>query len=76
MEEAQAMGQDDQFDKVTESTRQEEEKEAQSAHRADRPPTSEEEEVLSDEAVDDDVRSHYEEMATRGVEEKGEGRIP
>lgn len=70
------MGQDDQFANISESTRQEEEKEAQSAHRADRSPTSDEEEVLSDEEVDDDVRSHYEEMTARGVEEKGEGRIP
>jgi hypothetical protein len=49
---------------------------------ADRPPTTDEEEA-ADRAREDpdiagdpeDVAAHYDEMAERGVEQKGEGRI-
>ncbi|HEX3946717.1 MAG TPA: hypothetical protein VHW47_03390 [Acidimicrobiales bacterium] len=50
---------------------------------ADRPPTSEEEEAAERAQDDPDlsgdqekVGEHYREMAERGVEAKGEGRIP
>jgi hypothetical protein len=67
---------DDQRGKVTEATRRADEQAVQSSHRADRPASPEEQSVLEDEPVDQDVREHYEEMAERGVAEKGEGRIP
>ena len=68
------MEEDEQHD-VSEATRQAEAHEAQQAHRADRPATSDEEKAVDDESVDEEVREHYEEMAERGVEQKGEGRI-
>ncbi len=70
------MGQDDRHDEVSESTRRAEAKEAHHAHEADRPATSDEEQMLDEDSVDDGVREHYQEMAERGVEAKGEGRIP
>lgn len=52
------------------------------AHEPDRMPTSEEEtaaersaERLGDSGEARDVAAHYEEMARRGAEQKGEGRI-
>jgi hypothetical protein len=52
------------------------------AHGADRPPTTDEEAAADRARQDpdiagdpDDVAAHYEEMAERGVEQKGEGRI-
>lgn len=55
---------------------------ADAAHRPDRMP-SEEEEEAADESADDlhesgedrSVAEHYEEMARRGAEQRGEGRI-
>jgi hypothetical protein len=61
---------------VSEATREAEDREARTPHLADRPVTSEEEEVLDEEAVDEDVREHYREMTARGAQAKGEGRIP
>jgi len=52
------------------------------AHRADRMPTDEEEQAaersaaeLEESGGDAEVAAHYEDMARRGVEHKGEGRI-
>jgi hypothetical protein len=63
-------------------TRAEEEREARAPHVADRPPTPEEEE-LADESANDpeavavqaDVAEHEREMAKRGANQQGEGRI-
>lgn len=44
------------------------------ASDANRPSEQQEEEVI-DHPVGDQVRQHYEEMAKRGAEQKGEGRI-
>ncbi len=70
------MSPDDRHTNVSEATRQAEEQEAQRGHGADRPATPDEEAALDAESVDQDVRDHYEDMAARGVAEKGEGRIP
>ena len=70
------MAQDDEHGKVSEATRRAEEQEAHSAHGADHPASAAEESLLNDEAVDEDVREHYQEMTKRGADEKGEGRIP
>jgi hypothetical protein len=61
---------------VSEATRDAEEREARTPHVADRPVTSDEEQVLDEGEVDEDVREHYREMTARGAEAKGEGRIP
>ncbi len=61
---------------VTEATQAETE-EARSPHRADRAATpEEEEEAVGDRTVDADVRAHEKDMAQRGANEKGEGRLP
>jgi hypothetical protein len=61
---------------VTEATKEAEAEEARAEHVADRPPTREEEGQVGDRKVSDDVRTHYEEMAERGANDPGEGRIP
>jgi len=55
---------------------------ADAAHQADRPPSEEEEQAaeaaeaeLQESGEDRAVAKHYEEMARRGVEQQGEGRI-
>jgi hypothetical protein len=57
------------------STREEEEREAAAAHVADRPPTPEEEEAAEERPLSPGVAEHEREMAERGVEARGEGRI-
>lgn len=44
-------------------------------HAADREPTPEEEQAAPEE-VDDDTRRAYQEMAEKGAETQGEGRLP
>jgi anti-anti-sigma factor len=61
---------------VSAATRAAETDEASARHAADRPPTQEEEEAIEGETVDPDVAEHFEDMAERGADERGEGRIP
>ncbi|HUI04465.1 MAG TPA: hypothetical protein VLZ77_13040 [Acidimicrobiales bacterium] len=61
---------------VTDATRQAEEEESAAAHEPDRAPTPGEEAAAEELSVDPDVREHYEEMAERGAEAEGEGRVP
>ena len=67
---------DDTRGEVTEATRQAEAEEASSPHQADRPATQEEEGALTKDAPSESTREHYKEMAERGANEQGEGRIP
>jgi hypothetical protein len=60
---------------TTEDTVEAEEREARAAHRADRPPTSQEDESAP-EATSPGTDEHFEDMAERGASEKGEGRLP
>ncbi len=60
---------------VSDATRRAEDEDADSPHQADRPATPEEEEAAGDRKVSADVRAHEHEMAQRGADEKGEGRI-
>ncbi len=57
-------------------TREAERVEAQSKHESDRAPTPQEERVADAQALDPDVAEHEEEMLERGVNERGEGRLP
>ena len=57
-------------------TREAEAQEAGRKPKADRPPTPEEEELAEKARIDDDVVAHEKEMAERGAQQKGEGRIP
>lgn len=58
------------------------ERTAQAAHEPDRMPTDEEERAaesaaaeLQESGEETEVAEHFEEMARRGVEQQGEGRI-
>jgi hypothetical protein len=57
-------------------TRAAERDEAQTTGHADREPTSEEERRAEELKLDPEVVEHEKEMAERGAEQKGEGRIP
>lgn len=62
----------------SEATAQADQQESASEHRADRPPTSEEEQAAERARKDVDtekVGESYQEMAKLGTEQKGEGRI-
>jgi hypothetical protein len=57
-------------------TRQTEREDAKVRAGSDRPPTPEEEAVADElPGIDDDVAANYKEMAERGANQKGEGRI-
>jgi hypothetical protein len=57
-------------------TRAAEREEAGAAHDADRAPTPEEEQAAAKNSLDPEVAEHEKEMAERGVNQQGEGRIP
>lgn len=57
------------------ATKAAEEREANVAHTADRPPTAEEEAAAEGNALDPEVSSHEREMGKIGAEIKGEGEI-
>lgn len=61
--------------KPSPKTRDAERDEASAPHEADRMPTSDEERAASRTESDPDVAAHYEEMAERGANQQGEGRI-
>lgn len=60
----------------SDETRRAERDEARMPGVADRPPTSEEEERAEQLPGDPEAAEHYAEMAERGANQKGEGRIP
>jgi hypothetical protein len=57
------------------ATVEEENREAASAHDADRPPTDDEAERADAVAADPEVAEHFEEMNRIGADVKGEGEI-
>ena len=59
-----------------EQTREAERADAQTQAAPDRMPTPEEEQLAESLEVDPDAAEHYEEMAERGANQMGEGRIP
>jgi hypothetical protein len=61
---------------VSPETRKAETEDALVVARPDRPATPDEEALADEEQVDDEVREHYQDMAERGVQERGEGHIP
>ena len=62
-------------DRIEDATRGEEEREAQAAHRADRPPTADEEAAAEANTLDPEVSAHEREMDKLGAHVKGEGEI-
>ena len=61
--------------KPSQETRAAEREEADASHEPDRAPTAEEERAAADLEVKPEVAEHYGEMAERGANQKGEGRI-
>jgi hypothetical protein len=57
-------------------TRATEDEDARTPARADREPTSDEENVADRLELDPEVTKHYEEMTERGANQEGEGRVP
>jgi hypothetical protein len=57
-------------------TRAAEREDAERRAGADRQPTPEEEKDAESRALDPDVVAHEQEMAERGANQKGEGRVP
>ena len=66
----------DDHTKPSPETRAAEREEAGARHDADREPTADEAAAAEDLDVDPAVAEHYEEMAERGADQQGEGRIP
>jgi hypothetical protein len=62
-------------DDVSDSTKAAEKEDAEAKHVADRGPTPDEEAAADTDVLDEGVAEHYEDMAKRGVEQQGEGRI-
>ncbi len=60
----------------SEETREAERREAQRGAGADREPTPEEEQLASELSLDPEVARHEKEMAEKGANQEGEGRIP
>jgi len=60
----------------SDATRAAEASEAQRAHAPDRAPTEEEVEDAPRAPTDEHAAEHYEEMAKRGANQQGEGRLP
>jgi hypothetical protein len=57
-------------------TRKAELADAQTKPHADREPTADEEKLAEGQELDPDVSDHAEEMARRGANQEGEGRLP
>jgi hypothetical protein len=62
--------------KPSDQTRQAERADAETHAGSDRMPTPDEEKVADSLEVDPEAAKHYEEMAERGANQQGEGRIP
>jgi hypothetical protein len=60
---------------VQQATRDEEQREAQARHEADRPPTDDEESRAERSSSDPGVAAHEREMGRIGADVKGEGQI-
>ncbi|HEY5013602.1 MAG TPA: hypothetical protein VIK61_12985 [Acidimicrobiia bacterium] len=60
----------------SDATREFESEDAHTEAGADRAPTSDEEKSAETNELDPKVAEHYEEMAERGANQQGEGRLP
>ncbi len=61
--------------RVDDATKDEESRDAQASHTADRPPTPEEDATADEHELDPEVAAHEKEMGKIGAEVEGEGRI-
>jgi hypothetical protein len=60
----------------SQATRDEEARDAGVAHEADREPTKEEAALADEHELDPETAKHEREMAERGANQRGEGRVP
>ena len=66
---------DERTEKLSDKTHEADQRDAQVKAHADRPATEEEARLADQNELDDKTREHEKEMAERGVNQKGEGRI-
>ena len=66
---------DERTEKLSDKTHEADQRDAQVKAHADRPPTEEEARLADQHELDDKTREHEQEMAERGANQKGEGRI-
>lgn len=62
-------------EKLSDATHEADRRDAQVTGGADRMPTPEEEAKAEQQKLDPEAAAHYKEMAERGANQKGEGRI-
>lgn len=62
--------------KPSNETRQADEASAGTEHKPDRMPTNEEEQATQGKKPSSSTAEHYKEMAEKGANQKGEGRVP
>ena len=71
------MGDNTQNSQPSDATREEEQREARAEHVPDRAPTDEEAKAAPGRGdLDEGVAEHFEEMAERGANVRGEGEVP
>lgn len=63
-------------ERLSQATHEADRHDAQAAHEPDRMPTPEEEERADELTLDPEVAENAREMAARGANQKGEGRVP
>jgi hypothetical protein len=63
-------------EKLSDETKAADRSDAQAEHRADRMPTPDEERKAEQHELSPDAAESYKEMAERGANQQGEGRIP
>jgi hypothetical protein len=66
---------DERTERLSDATHEADRRDAQVTGHADRPPTEEEERLAEQQTLDPSVVDHEKEMAERGADQKGEGRI-
>ena len=62
--------------KISDETKAADRADAQAAHEPDRMPTPDEERKAEEHDLDPEAAENYKEMAERGANQKGEGRVP
>ncbi len=62
-------------ERLSDATHDADRRDAGKAHEADRMPTDEESRLAEEHELDPETGRHYEEMAERGANQQGEGRI-
>ena len=67
---------DDRNEKISDETRATDRRDAEAAHEPDRPPTPDEEAKAEQNTLNPETAENYKEMAEKGANHPGEGRVP